>query len=121
MPRADELVASVRDFLRGDVMEKTTGRTRFLARVASNSLDIVRRELELGPPLRAREEKRLRALFGSSEDRNTLRERLVRVLRDGTLPLDHPGLAEVLRESVVNQVAIDQPRYSGFRHAIGAD
>jgi aminoglycoside phosphotransferase (APT) family kinase protein len=119
MPRADELLGSVRDFLRADVMRKTSGRTRFLARVASNSLDIVGRELELGPPLRARELERLGALFESQDDLATLRWRLVEALRDGSMPLDRPGLADHLRESVVNQAAIDQPKYSGFRHAIG--
>ncbi|MEE8581803.1 MAG: phosphotransferase family protein [Myxococcota bacterium] len=117
MPRADELLGSVRDFLAGDVTATARGRTRFLARVAANSLDIVRRELALGPPLRARELERLRALYGSSDDLDTLRWRLVRELRSGAIPLDHPGLAASLREAVVNQVAIDQPKYSGFRHA----
>ncbi len=45
MPRTDELLLSVRDYLRGDVMDSTTGRTNFLARVAGNSLDIVLREI----------------------------------------------------------------------------
>ncbi|MGH0035094.1 MAG: phosphotransferase family protein [Myxococcota bacterium] len=122
MPTADELLGSVRDFLRGEVMEKTRGRTRFLARVAANSLDIVGRELALGPAQRSRELERLRALYpGSRDDRATLRRRLVCELRDGTMPLDRPGLAEALREAVVGQVAIDQPRYSGHRHAVGED
>ncbi len=119
MPRADELLGSVRDFLGADVMETTRGRTRFLARVAANSLDIVRRELALGPALRARELERLRALYGCSDELETLRWRLVRELRSGALPLDHPGLADNLREAVVNRLAIDQPKYSGFRHATG--
>jgi aminoglycoside phosphotransferase (APT) family kinase protein len=119
MPRADELLASVRDFLRTEVMEGTRGRTRFLARVAANSLDIVGRELALGPRARARELEALRALFASHDDLPTLRWRLVSALRDGSMPLDRPGLAECLRESVVHQAAIDQPRYSGFRHAVG--
>jgi hypothetical protein len=119
MPRADELLGSVREFLRGEVMEGTRGRTSFLARVAANSLDIVARELSLGPPARARELAGLRALFRSDDDLPTLRWRLVHELRDGTMPLERPGLAEVLRDAVVHQAAIDQPRYSGFRHAIG--
>jgi hypothetical protein len=117
MPRTDELVTSVRDFLRGDVMSATQGRTNFLARVASNSLDIVLRELSLGEEHRARERSRLRALFGSSDDLEALRWRLTRELRDGTMPLDKEGLADHLRATVVNQVAIDQPVYSGFRVA----
>ena len=35
------------------------------------------------------------------------------------MPLDAPGLAEHLRTSVVNQIAIDQPRYSGYLAAVG--
>jgi hypothetical protein len=42
-------------------------------------------------------------------------------LRDGSIPLDMPGLAEHLRATVVNQIAIDQPRYPGLRIALGAD
>ncbi|MFQ5418444.1 MAG: phosphotransferase family protein [Myxococcota bacterium] len=118
MPRADELLTSVREFLRGDVMEQTRGRSQFLARVASNSVDVVRRELALGPAARAAELAGLQALFDGSDDLSAQRWRLVHALREGKLPLDHPGLAEVLREAVVNQVAIDQPKYSGFRHAV---
>ncbi len=118
MPRTDELVSSVRDYLRGDVMAATEGRTNFLARVASNSLDIVLRELSLGAPQRALELTRLRALFDSRDDLETLRWRLVRGLRDGSVALDKPGLAEHLRQTVANQVAIDQPNYSGLKTAL---
>ncbi len=119
MPRTDELVVSVRDFLRGDVMASTEGRTNFLARVASNSLDIVLRELSLGPPHRAGELERLRKLFSApNDDLEGLRWRLTRELRDGSMPLDRPGLAQHLRATVVNQVAIDQPNYSGLKTAL---
>ena len=32
------------------------------------------------------------------------------------MALDTTGLADYLRTSVAHQVAIDQPRYSAFRH-----
>jgi hypothetical protein len=118
MPRIDELVTSVRDHLRDDVMSATTGRTRFLARVAGNSLDIVLRELACGPEHRARERERLRALLSRDGDLEDLRRELCERLRDRSMPLDAPGLAEHLRATVVNQVAIDQPRYSGLRTAL---
>ena len=118
MPRVDELLASVRDFLRGDVMGSTTGRTNFLARVAGNSLDIVLRQLAVGTEHRANELARLRALFDSHDDLGTLRWRLTNGLRDGSIPLDLPGLAAHLRETVVNQVAIDQPIYTGLQMAL---
>lgn len=118
MPRIDELLVSVRDFLRDDVMAATSGRLNFLSRVAGNSLDIVLRELERGEACRADELARLQGLFGSRDDLSTLRWRLTRGLRDGSIPLDMPGLAEHLRITVVNQLAIDQPRYPGLQTAL---
>ncbi len=120
VPRTDELLTSVRDFLRNDVMAATHGRANFLARVASNSLDIVLRELELGPAHRARERQGLEAVLGHSGALETLRWELVRGLRDGSIALDTPGLAAHLRQTVVTQIAIDQPRYSGYLTATGS-
>ncbi|MEM9620388.1 MAG: phosphotransferase [Pseudomonadota bacterium] len=120
MPRIEELLVSVRDFLRADVMEETSGRTNFLARVAGNSLDIVLRDRQLGPAARQQELGRLKALFAEHPQQtlNDLRWHLVRGLRDGSIALDTPGLAEHLRATVVNQVAIDQPKYSGLQTAL---
>jgi hypothetical protein len=56
-------------------------------------------------------------MFASTDDLTVLKWRLVDALRNGTIALDHPGLVEYLREAVVNQVAIDQPRYSGYQLA----
>ncbi len=140
MPSIDELIVSVRDFLREDVRSVTEGRPNFMALVASNSLDIVLRELHRAPAHRSGERERLQALLdaspaaGASAPGDTadsapddpaageaslddLRWALVRRLRDGSMPLDTPGLADHLRTTVVNQVAIDQPSYSGFRAA----
>ncbi len=117
MPRIDELLISVRDFLRGDVMSETRGRSNFLARVASNSMDIVLRELALGQAGRELEQARLKRLLDAEDSLEALRWGLVRGLRDGSIALDLPGLAEHLRTTVVNQIAIDQPKYSGFKTA----
>jgi aminoglycoside phosphotransferase (APT) family kinase protein len=118
MPRIDELVTSVRDYLRDDVMKATKGRTQFLARVAGNSLDVVLRDLAVGEKHRGRQLQRLRELLGENGDLETLRRSLVRRLRENDIALDHPGLAEYLREAVVNQVTIDQPTYSGLKTAL---
>ena len=118
MPRIDELVTSVRDYLRDDVMKATKGRTNFLARVAGNSLDIVLRDLAVGDKHRRRQHERLQTILGDSGDLETLRRTLSQRLRAGSIALDHPGLAEYLREAVVNQVAIDQPSYSGLKTAL---
>ena len=114
MPGADELLASVRDFLRLDVMAETRGRINFMARVASNSIDIVIRELALGERKREGERERLARLYGVKSN-DQLRWRLVNDLRDGALPLDDEALICHLRATVVEQLAIDQPGYSGYR------
>ena len=121
MPRLDELLLSVRNFLRADVMAETTGRTAFLARVAANSLDIVEREIRAGGPLAALERTQLAALGFDPEqtgDLDAMRWSLVHALRDGKLDLADPGLQTYMRDSTVNQLAIDQPRYSGLRVAL---
>lgn len=131
MPRVDELLESVRDFLHGEVRQATEGRTNFLALVAGNSIDIALRERLIGPQLHRYELDRLTALVGDgmasaggrsagdaqvAEQVTALRWRLVHALRDGSMPLEAPGLADYLRTSVAHQVAIDQPKYSAFRH-----
>jgi hypothetical protein len=121
MPRIDELVTGVRDLLQDEVIGATQGRLSFMARVAGNALDTVLRELAVGDEHRRRERARLASLLGRSPDSEleALRWQLVEALRDGSLPLDAPDLAEHLRATVVNQAAIDQPRYSGFLAAVG--
>jgi hypothetical protein len=94
------------------------GRTGFLARVAANSLEILLRESELGPAHRQREREGLQRILGKVGDIEALRLELVSRLR-GSMALDHPGLADHLRQSVADQAAIDQPRYAGYRIALG--
>jgi aminoglycoside phosphotransferase (APT) family kinase protein len=119
MPRADELLTSVVSFLREQVMADTQGRTQFLARVASNSLEIVQREMVLGRAAAEAEAERLRQLCASEQTQlPELRWQLVNGLRDGSVALDSPGLVEHLRGAIVNQINIDQPRYPGLATAL---
>ena len=100
-------------------MADTQGRTQFLARVASNSLEIVQREMVLGRVAAEAEVERLRVLCGSKETQlQGLRWQLVHGLRDGSVALDFPGLADHLRGAIVNQINIDQPRYPGLATAL---
>lgn len=117
MPRADELVTSVRDFLRDDVMSETAGRANFMARVAANSLDVVLREMTLGAAVNAAEQASLATLLGSNGTLGELRWQLVKALRSGEMDLASTDLKTHLRNSVVNQIAIDQPKYTGFKQA----
>jgi hypothetical protein len=90
-----------------------------LSRVASNSLDIVQRELALGEAAAHHECSGLQTLLNSGdEDLIELRWQLVQGLRDKRIALDAPGLATHLRECVANQINIDQPGYPGLLTAL---
>ena len=117
MPRLEELVGATRDFLHGPVGDETTGRTRFHALVAGNALDIAYRDLHFGAEHRRREHERLRRLLNAEGSLLDLRWKLVHAIRNDALALDDTRLHEHLRATVVNQIAIDQPKYSGFRTA----
>ena len=121
MPSSEELLKSVVDFLRGEVMSATEGRNRFLSRVAANSLDIVLRERQLGAIALENEYERLKMLLNEDSDQrslNDLRWDLVHRLRDDYKALDQELLQFHLRSTVVNQIAIDQPKYPGFAEAL---
>jgi hypothetical protein len=111
LPSAVELLEPIQSFLRDEVVTATAGRTRYLARVAANSLAIVERELQLGPRLREMERRRLEALLGRTGDIETLRRALSEQLCDGSMPLESDGLRDYLRRTVAGQLAIDQPDY----------
>ena len=114
LPMPAELLAGVAAFLKEDVAAQLDSHGNFLARVAANSLGIAQRELQFGGELAAQEQRRLQALLGQDGDLDTLRWELVNRLRKD-LPLNTPGLAEHLRQTVAGQLAIDQPRYSALR------
>ena len=117
-PSTAELVGVVRDFLQNVAMPKLEARDAFHARVAANALGIVQRELEIGPEKDPEERARLRELLDTDGTLDELNRELCGRIRDGELDLDSPGLLEHLRETTLTKVAIDQPKYSGYRRAL---
>jgi hypothetical protein len=113
LPSAVELLEGVRDFLRVHAETGIEPRSQFLSRVSANALDIVMREIGLGPDAHAAETDALRALLKATGDRSSLRDRLCRALRDGSMDLHRRDLHAYLRDSVFAAVLIDQPRYAG--------
>jgi hypothetical protein len=76
-PTYDELLAAIERFLEDDVMPNSDGARRFHARVAANSLRIVRRELASEQQQLAAEWEGLDVLLGAADrpgDRVALRE-----------------------------------------------
>ncbi len=105
-PTAAELVEAVREFLENDVMEATDGRVRFHTRVAVNVLNIVQRELEVGPEQAAAHAERLRQL-GYPDD-----AALASAIRRGDLDDRYAEVKASIKASVDAKLTVANPKYA---------
>lgn len=119
-PSRIELLQAVIDFLREKAIPNLSGQPAFHARVASNVLDIVVRELQLGAPAEAAELARLHALLREEGDLDTLNRTLCDRIASGDLTLDTPGLADHLWQLTLARVSIDQPGYATYRRIVSS-
>jgi hypothetical protein len=102
-PGADQLLESVVEFLRDRLAPDVPDEHRFHLRVAVNVLEIVRRELSLGPEQERAHRERL-ADLGVADD-----VELARRLRAGEL--DPAAVRAAVLESVVDKLRVANPRY----------
>ncbi|MEI6486044.1 MAG: DUF6285 domain-containing protein [Sphingomonadales bacterium] len=109
---AATLIAAVQLFL-DELLPELSGRRAFHARVASNALGIVARELAEAP--QALEQARLAALLGRDAPLDRLRAELCAQLRAGTMGLETPGLMTALLEVAAAKCAVDNPRYATLK------
>ncbi|MDL5158887.1 phosphotransferase family protein [Actinomycetospora termitidis] len=103
-PTVDDLL----DAIAGAVVDELApadDRSRYLARVARNGLQIVRRELTLGPELTRRHAECL-ARAGCADD-----VELAARLRDGSLDPDDEPVAAAVRSATLSRLALSNPRY----------
>lgn len=106
-PTAAEIVETVRTWL-ADGAPDAAG---FQGKVVANALGIVARELGLAPAAEARARVRLTALTGRDGTLGALETALCAMIDSGAIALDDAALADHLRESARDRLAIDQPRY----------
>ncbi|MFN7054117.1 DUF6285 domain-containing protein [Hyphomonas sp.] len=118
-PSAKELIEAVKAFIDQTAAPQLTGHAAFHARVASNALATVLRELEIRPEAEAAEISRLQALLGSAKsDPELLNRQLCTEIQAGRLDLATPGLLTHLKSTTIAQLSVDQPGYSGLRTAV---
>lgn len=109
-PTAAELLEAVSEFLERDVMT-LEGRVAFDGRVARNVVDIVRRELALGPEADERERARLSDLLDrDADDLAEANAELARRLRDGSLDSRQAALVDHLKATARDKLEIANPR-----------
>lgn len=120
-PSVAELVQAVKHFIDETAGPNLTGHAAFHARVASNVLSTVLRDLEQRPQSEPAERKRLLELLGDEADQTTaaLNEMLSTRINAGAMTPETPGLLAHLKATTIAQVEIDQPRYSGLKTAKG--
>lgn len=104
-PTAKELLESVREWIERDLMPAVDGRLLFHSRVAMNVLDIVAREIELGPEQQERHAVMLSS-FGVSSDAE-----LSAQIREGKFDSNLGELLQTLRPVVEDKVRVANPRY----------
>ena len=117
-PDASELVAAVREFLERDVMAATDGRVQFHTRVAVNVLNVVERELKLGPGLEPAERARAAALLGHDGATNALERELATAIRSGALDQRLDEVRAHVRATVREKLLIANPGYLPGEDAI---
>ena len=117
-PTASELLSAVAGFLRDEVSPTLSGRLAFHARVAVNVLEMVRRELALGPAAVEGEAARLKALLGRDAPVAELEHTLCEAIAGGHVDPADPGLVDHLWATTLDTLAVDQPNYATYRRAV---
>lgn len=104
-PTAAELLEALHEWMERDLLPGVDGRLQFHTRVAINMVDIVRRELELGPDQEGRHRNVLES-FGMSNDAE-----LASAIRAGDFDANLQELLLRLRPIVEDKVQVANPRY----------
>lgn len=113
-PTPTQLIQAVIDFLRDGLMPGLDGLTSFHARIAVSVLEIVQRELEIGPQADTAEIAGLRTLLGKDGELEDLNRELCARIAEGSMSLSTHGLLEHLFRCTIDRLAVDQPGYSTY-------
>lgn len=127
-PTAAELIAAVADFIEQKAAPQLDAHTAFHAKVAVNALRIVQREVErelragqAGASADAAELARLRALCAAGDGTEAtvaaLNRELCARIADGRLAVDDDALRRHLLQSVLDRLAVDNPKYPSLTAA----
>ncbi len=106
-PTAVELLDAVNEFL----LQPQTASSSFHARVASNVVQILKREWQWGAAAQLAEQKRLEALLGRKGDASELHQTLCSAIQNGDFDWTNQALMQHLRKSVIDKLKIDNPKY----------
>ncbi len=118
-PSVAELVQAVKNFIDDTAAPNLEGHAAFHARVASNTLATVLRDLEARLENETDEAVGLRTLLGDNTDANLydMNRQLSAKIQSGDMDITTPGLLAHLKATTIAQIEVDQPNYSGLKTA----
>ena len=117
-PTPPEILAAVAAFLRDVVIPQATPLVAFQSRVAANAVDLVARQIALAPAAEADETASLQTLLGREGTLADLNAAFAAAIAAGEIDATTGNAAQHLLATTLAKVAVDQPRYSGYRAAI---
>jgi hypothetical protein len=117
-PRGPALLDAVAALLRDVLLPQLQGNAAFQARVAANAVDLVAREMRLGPTADAAAAQRLQSLLQHTGPTDALEAELALAIRSGAIDDQDPALRAHLWASTLDKLAIDQPAYAPYRRAV---
>ena len=118
-PTSSELIEAVIRFIEERAAPQLKDRDAFLARVAVNALNTVRREIEQGPAAEAAATERLKAILGRDGTWTELNDALCTGIENGSIDASDPAVMAHMKASIIDQVRIDQPNYAGLKTLAG--
>ncbi len=119
-PSVPELIQAVKNFVDETASPELTGRAAFHARVASNVLGTLLRDIESRAENEAEELGRLRVVLGQAEGAklSEMNLDLQKRIRSGDMTPKTAGLLDHLKKTAIAQLKVDQPGYSGLANAL---
>ena len=116
-PSQKEMIEAVKAFIDHTAMPSLKGHAAFHARVASNVLATVLREMDIRPEAESEEAQRLTDLLDAEPGQSAaiLNQKLCEQIRSGDISLTTPGLLSHLKTTTISQLSVDQPGYSGLK------
>jgi hypothetical protein len=117
-PSAEAILDIAIAHLRDNVLPGLEARAKFDMRVTLNALQLARRTLALKPASDAAEQARLEMLLDERGSLEALNRSLCARIGAGAFDLATPGLAEHLRATALEKLAVDQPSYAAYRQAV---
>tara|TARA_R110002074_G_scaffold17270_4_gene57154 strand:+ start:544 stop:936 length:393 start_codon:yes stop_codon:yes gene_type:complete len=110
-PSPDAILVAVVAWLRGTAADALPAHARFEAKVAAGAIELVRRQIG-AEPSESDEARMLSALVDDAGGLAALTKRLCAQIDSGEADLSTPGLSDLLVETTLNKIDIDQPEFS---------